>query len=165
MDILAHFLWTFALFFKRKERWLAGFFGVMPDIVSFGPHLVLSIIVGNSMFGRPDLANIPVSVFMLYNLTHSLVIFALAVLTVYLITKKIHWFMFGWGLHVLIDIPTHTKEFFPTPFLYPFSQPFIDGIRWSNPVFMAVNYSLLAIVYAWLVYNLVKNKTLNKEES
>ena len=158
MDTFAHFLWTFALFFKRKDRWLAGLFGVLPDFISFGPHLVLSFIAGSVMFGRPELSNIPVSVFLLYNLTHSLVIFALAVLIVYLLTKKIHWFMFGWGLHILIDIPTHTKEFFPTPFLYPFPQLFINGIRWSDPTFMIVNYSLLVIVYSYLFYDKYKKK-------
>ncbi|MBI2107124.1 hypothetical protein HYT57_04005 [Candidatus Woesearchaeota archaeon] len=163
MDTLAHFLWTFALFFKRKERWLAGLFGVLPDLVSFGPHLILSFIAGNAMFGRSELTNIPVSVFMLYNLTHSIIIFVLAVLIVYLLTKKIHWFMFGWGLHILIDIPSHTTDFFPTPFLYPFPQFYVNGIQWNNPVFMIVNYSLLVIVYAWLMYGLVINRKLSKE--
>jgi len=37
MDVLAHFFWAFAIFFRRKkERWLAGLFGVMPDLLSFG---------------------------------------------------------------------------------------------------------------------------------
>ena len=158
MDILAHFLWTFALFFKRKDRWLAGLFGILPDFISFGPHFILSFIAGNVLFGRPELSNIPGSVFLLYNLTHSLVIFSLVVLVVYLLTKKIHWFMFGWGLHVIIDIPSHTKDFFPTPFLYPLPQPYVNGIHWSNPTFMSINYSLLAIVYAWLIYGTLKDK-------
>lgn len=165
MDIFAHFLWAFALFFKSKDKWKAGLFGILPDVISFGPHLILSFIAGTAIFGRPEISSIPGSVFILYNLTHSLVIFALVVLVVYLLTKKIHWFMAGWGLHILIDIPTHTKEFFPTPFLYPFPQPFIDGIRWSNPVFMKINYGLLVIVYAWLVYDLIRNKNLKKAGS
>lgn len=158
MDIFAHFLWAFALFFKRKDRWLAGLFGVLPDLVSFGPHFILSFITGTIMFGRPELSNIPGSVFILYNLTHSLVIFTLAVLIIYFITKKIHWFMAGWGLHILIDIPTHTKDFFPTPFLYPLFQPLINGIRWSDPTFMQINYGLLVIVYGFLIYWALKNK-------
>ncbi|MBI4158706.1 hypothetical protein HY500_00425 [Candidatus Woesearchaeota archaeon] len=158
MDILAHFLWTFAIFFKRKERWMASLFGILPDLISFGPHFILSFIAGNAIFGRPEVSSIPGLVFLLYNLTHSLVIFALIVLVVYLLTKKIHWFMFGWGLHVLIDIPTHTTDFFPTPFLYPFPQFYVNGIQWSNPNFMIINYGLLAVVYAWLIYWNLKNK-------
>ncbi len=158
MDIFAHFLWTFALFFKRKDRWLAGLFGILPDVASFGPHFILSFVAGTTIFGRPELSTIPGSVFILYNLTHSLVVFALAVLIIYFITKKIYWFITGWGLHVLIDIPTHTKDFFPTPFLYPFPQPFINGIRWSDSTFMKINYGLLVIVYGILIYWVLKNE-------
>jgi len=152
MDIIAHFLWAFAIFFRRKkERWGAGLFGVMPDVVSFGPHLVLSLIAGTFSFGKPNLAAIPSSVFFFYNLTHSLIVFLLVFFIAYFFRKRIYWPLLGWGLHILIDIPSHSKDFFPTPFLWPLSDLSINGVSWGNPIFMIVNYSGLAIVYGWFI--------------
>lgn len=152
MDILAHFLWTFAIFFRiKKERWRAGFFGVMPDMLSFGPHLVLSLIAGSLAFGKPNIASIPDSVFFLYDLTHSLVIFIFVMVIIYFVFRRVYWFMLGWGLHILIDIPTHSKEFFATPFLWPVSDFRVDGISWGAPWFMIVNYAALVIVYWYLL--------------
>ena len=158
MDIIAHFLWTFAIFFKNKKRLVAGFFGVMPDIVSFGPHLVLSLIVSGFVFGKPDAASIPGSVHFLYSLTHSLIIFIFVMLLSYVIAKKVYWVMFGWGLHILIDIPSHSKDFFPTPFLWPISYYTVSGVSWGNRWFMIINYGLLAIVYSYLLLSLLKTK-------
>jgi len=155
MDIFAHALWTYAIFHKQKYKWWGAFFGILPDILSFGPFFVYyHLILGNNF--KNDLIND--SVFVMYNITHSLVIFTIFVITVYYITRKIPWLMFGWGMHILIDIPTHTKDFFPTPFLWPLFSLKINGISWGEPWFMIINYSLLIIVYSWIIYKKYKIK-------
>jgi hypothetical protein len=83
-----------------------------------------------------------------YNYTHSLIFF-LVVLAIVLIARKgkVYWPMFGWLLHILIDIPTH-RGFYETPFLFPLSGfRFTHGISWGHPVFMIINYSALILVY------------------
>jgi hypothetical protein len=56
-------------------------------------------------------------------------------------------------LHILCDIPTHTTSYFPTPFLWPFSTPFVNGIPWSTPWFMAANYTSLFLFYCCLYFS------------
>jgi hypothetical protein len=160
MDIFAHTLWTNAVFYpkyqnRRKQRYIAAMFGVIPDLVGFTPAFFYMLFSENG-FNR-SLFNSSVWVFKFaseaYNYTHSLVIFGAVALLVMLIRKgKFYWPMFGWALHILIDIPTH-KGFYETPFLFPISDyRFSHGISWGNSSFMMLNYSALIVVYLliWL---------------
>ncbi len=146
MDIFAHFFWTYALFHKTKKPWLAALFGIVPDLLSFGMLFVINIFTGK-FFGRPELSSVPSFVTKSYNFTHSLIIFSIILLIIYLITKKVYIFLLGWPLHILLDIPSHTNKFFPTPFLFPISGYTFSGVSWANPIFMIINYSLLIIIY------------------
>src|SRR3989344_6280017 len=153
MDIFSHFLWTYAVFFKfKKYRLLTAIFGILPDILSFGPFFIYGLITRNFTSGKPELSSIPDYVFTAYNFTHSLVIFLIIVGILYYITRQIPIYTGGWLLHILIDIPSHSREFFPSPFLYPISSFNVNGISWGNPKFLIVNYSLLLIVYLYLGY-------------
>lgn len=58
------------------------------------------------------------------------------------------WPMGAWGLHILMDIPTHSSSFFPTPFLWPVSDFTVNGIPWSAPYIFFPNVVGLLIVYA-----------------
>ena len=156
MDVFAHFLWVNALFYKRKKAWLAGLFAVLPDVVSFGPFIFLYFFIDGVRFGKPDY--IPEFMQTLYNISHSLVIFTLIFFGIYFLTKKVYWYMFGWFLHILIDIPTHARDFFPTHFLYPLSDVTFDGYSWGNKEFMIVNWVLLALVYLMLLIKVRRNK-------
>lgn len=175
MDVFAHTLWTNAVFhFKyhnnRKMRYLAAFFGVAPDLVGFTPVFIYLVLSGKIFFGE-RFAYMADSNWtyrfaeQAYNYTHSLVVFSFCFLLVllignlYLRVKRgplfrgwFFWPMLGWALHILIDIPTH-PHFYSTPLLFPISS-FENhrGIPWSDPMFMVVNYSLLAIVYIGLFY-------------
>lgn len=148
MDILAHVLWTNVVFIKRsrRERWLAILFALLPDFVSFGPHFVNSVV--NGSFGhRPDLERIDSFVIQSYNLTHSLVIALGAVVVITALLRRFHPLLLAWPLHVVIDIFSHSRAFFPTPFLFPFSDFTVNAISWGNPTFLKINYLLLALSY------------------
>ncbi len=180
MDTFAHALWAiaaaqftnFRLNSKKKLKnskkklslLLSGFFGVAPDIFSFGIWFVFMIfnaLLGNG-FSREfhDSWNGSSSAVVLvrdivgnmYNLTHSLFVFIIIFGLVYLWKKRFVWEMLGWPLHILIDIPTHSFQFYPTPFLWPISNWKFDGINWGQQWFMILNYSLLAIAYLAITY-------------
>jgi hypothetical protein len=51
-----------------------------------------------------------------------------------------------------MDIPTHTSDFFPTHFLYPLSNVHVNGMSWGSPWFMLLNYSVLLIIYGFLIF-------------
>jgi len=170
MDIIAHGLWTTAAArvanrSKKIEKpikigW-ATFWGVFPDLFAFVPlfsFLIVEAVLGNvnlSHFPGPDSLE-PAqgdTLFLfkltgvLYSMSHSLIIFGLVVALIYLILKKFPLEMLGWLLHIVIDIPTHSYAFYPTPFLWPLSDIKLDGLSWATSWFMALNYSALAVVY------------------
>jgi membrane-bound metal-dependent hydrolase YbcI (DUF457 family) len=173
MDIFAHTLWTNIVFYKklqneRKQRLFAVLFGILPDLISFSPVFLYAFFTRIEFF---DLVGSKVWVVRYasesYNYTHSVIIFSLACIIVALFrryTLKIHdreklmyWPMFGWALHIFIDIFTH-KGFYETPFLFPLSGfKFSYGISWGHPVFMIINYSILAGVYLFWFLVIRKN--------
>lgn len=158
MDIFAHVLWTNVAFkkkyrFDRKQRYIAALFGVLPDLVAFTPIFVYALFSGRKLgpAGFEGSGWIYQWAPHVYQYSHSLVIFALAVIIVTTIRRgKIYWPMFGWMLHILIDIPSH-KGFYETPFLFPLSNyHFHHGLSWADPTYMIVNYSALAVVYLFI---------------
>jgi hypothetical protein len=174
MDILAHTLWNTvgakqlnkSLAEKRKPKISilgSAFWSIFPDLFAFSIPFFLSvysIVFGGKSLGSLthhttiqaggatfDLASY------LYQYSHSLIIFLFVFLVVWLIFKRPRLAMLGWALHILIDIPSHSLQFFPTPFLFPFSNyRFPYGLHWSSPTFMIVNYSLLLIIYAYYLF-------------
>ena len=151
MDTLAHGLWSYAIFHNKKYVLMATLFGVLPDILSFGILFFINIISGNFQRGPPSLSSLPKWLFAAYNMTHSLIVFMAVFLAVFLITKHWYWPMLAWAIHILIDIPTHSTRFFPTPFLWPLSSYVFNGISWATPWFMLLNYISLLVVFV-LIY-------------
>ena len=152
MDIFAHVLWSFAIFSKRSDVWWAVLFGLLPDLLSFGILFFMNLFTGNLQRGPPALSTLPKWLFTAYTLTHSLVLFAAVFLLVFLITKSWYWPLAAWVIHILIDIPTHSAKFFPTPFLGPISNYNFNGISWSTPWFMIINYISLSIVFVLMYF-------------
>lgn len=175
MDVFSHGLWAGAatkalnLKLKKKNKKLLSFrraviWGMLPDVFSFAPVFFWlfyqSFTKGLSPASYPEAvpdANEPMAlrdglpIFRLtayfYNFSHSLIIFFLAFALVYLIFRRPAFEMGGWLLHVLIDIPTHSYRFYPTPFLWPVSGWKFNGFSWGQPWFIVLNYALLATVY------------------
>lgn len=156
MDIVSHGLYG-GVAFGRKNRtnfWLSFFFGIAPDLFSFGFYTTGTWI---GLFDHPDWSSgrhpdpsqIPQFVATFYDYTHSLVIFALVFGLVWIFRRKPWWIMAGWGLHILVDIPTHSSAFFPTPFLFPLSDFYIDGHPWSSPEIFIPNVILIIGLYTW----------------
>src|SRR5262245_17903716 len=114
MDVLAHGLWGGAVFGRRTRwQWRAAFLlGAAPDLIAFGPFFL-------SVRGNLDWRVFPPYVHETYNVTHSLVIWALLAGTIWYFRKAFPWLLGAWGLHILFDIPFHEISFFPTPYLWP----------------------------------------------
>lgn len=151
MDVASHGLWGGVLFGRknRKDFWLAFIFGIAPDMLSFGIFFVQRIFLHGFEFrpGPPALNTIPSYVGSMYNLTHSLIVFGAIFLIVLALRKKILWPMFAWGFHVVLDIFTHSEQFFPTPFLWPVFDYTFDGISWGHPAIWYTNLGLLIVFY------------------
>jgi len=156
MDIVSHGLYG-GVAFGRKNRtsfWLSFFFGIAPDLFSFG---LFTIGTWVGLFEHPDWSSgrhpdpsaIPTFVHMLYDTTHSFVIFAFVFGLIWFLRKKPLYELLAWPLHILVDIPTHSAAFFPTPFLWPLSDYTVDGYPWSRPEIFIPNVLLILFLYAW----------------
>lgn len=153
MDIFAHALWTYAIYSKTPYALLAVIFGVFPDLVSFSLFFVKTLLKGNLNFKKPKVSSVPKYIFTIYDITHSLVIFFITTIIVGLLIKSIPWFMGGWLIHIVLDIPTHKTDFFPTPFLWPVSNyKFKRGTTWDSKKFLIINYTLILLVYIYIIF-------------
>src|SRR3989338_10616571 len=164
MDVLAHGLWTYAAFSKRKDAVKGVLFGIMPDIMPFGSFLLMSMLTNNISNWNAHIGRVPQWVIYSYNLTHSLFIFIFSFILLRLIIKKWYVPMAGWAFHIALDIPTHTGESIATPFLWPVSEYRFNGISWSEPVFMMVNYTALITVFVYIFYSASKTKKKYSEK-
>jgi len=164
MDIFSHGLWGAIALGRcsRKRFWMAFLFGVAPDLFSFGLVFANGLWLHGLEFFRgighpPDPSLIPAYVYHLYNLTHSLVVFGFAFGLVWLLRGKPLLEMGAWGLHLGMDIFTHSDAFFPTPFLWPLSDVTFDGLPWTDPRIFVPNVLLLALLYAWFFFKRKKS--------
>jgi hypothetical protein len=175
MDIFAHGLWTGAAYkiANKKSRayrqagkkqlnikW-AVFWGVAPDLFAFTiPFLWLfwQLASGGmnlSDWPRPQAGEPPTTdrypIFRLaeslYQISHSVVIFTFIFALVWVVWRRPRLELGGWLLHILIDIPTHTYKFYPTPVFWPVFGWRFDGISWGTPWFMVMNYALIILAY------------------
>jgi len=160
MDVLAHGLWSNIALYKKyptdsKKRWIAVAFGVLPDIIPFAPSTIYLFLHG-FRFNIQEALYSQSWIYMwareAYNFTHSLVIFAAVTILVMILRKgRIYWPMLAWGLHILMDMPTH-PDFYRTPFLFPLSSyklPAGFGMSWAHAAIMIPQYVFFAGWYLW----------------
>ncbi len=181
MDLISHTLWTAALAkgtnFKTKKNlsWIqATFFGIFPDLIAFTPlyfFIIINLLVGKYQFPLTFPDKLEPAIYdnffifdittLIYNLSHSLLVFSLAAIFISIYKRRIYWEIAGWLFHILVDIPTHSASLYPTPFLFPLSDWRHDGIAWENPYLLAVNYLLLVFIYYWFKAILLRYKSTN----
>jgi hypothetical protein len=149
LDTLSHTLWGCGLFGFRGRPGTALLFGALPDLASFGPWLVFRVLSGRFEPGRPDPALIPGFVHGAYDVTHSLLVAGLAVAVAYRLHRGVAFAMLAWPVHILVDIPTHSRAFFPTPFLWPASDFTVDGIPWGTPWIWLPNLAGITALLGW----------------
>jgi len=162
MDIVSHGLWGGIAFGRKnpKNYLIAFLIGVSPDIFSFGFFWIarwLGLAEEISFSGgHPDQSLIPQYVHILYGITHSLIIFFIVFFLIWFLLKKPYWLLGAWFIHILIDIPTHSFDFFPTPFLWPVSNYMVNGISWGNPIIFFPDVIILILLYTIFFWKKIK---------
>lgn len=158
---------------KPLNMKLAIFWGIFPDLFAFVVPIFLMAIellsgkISFSDLPGPEKIEPPQQNFnsiiqlvsFLYSMSHSVIIFSSVtiILTTILFLKRkipaaaieqiLPLEMGGWLLHILIDIPTHSTQFYSTPFLWPISNIKFNGISWGTPWFLVLNYLVMITVY------------------
>jgi hypothetical protein len=170
MDILAHGLWAAAggEVLRRRGRMtkqgLAAcvLLGVAPDLLQYLPVLA-GVLVGQVSaadvlaYALADPGREPplrdwVNHFAhhLHCIMHSAVIAGAVTLLSVWWRPAFVYPLLGWWLHIGTDVPTHSAEYYAVPVLYPFTYRGFDGIAWTSPAFMVMNYVAIVVVAGWL---------------
>ncbi len=171
MDIFAHGLWAGAAYKainkktkKTLNTKLAVFWGIFPDLFSFTlvfawlfgnlivSHFIFSDLPQHEKIGLTQQDALPILrlTSMLYNISHSAIVFLVIFGVIFLVLRRLVWELGGWFLHILIDIPTHSYQFYPTPFLWPLSKWKFNGFSWGTLWFLIPNYTAIIVVYLLL---------------
>ena len=150
MDTLSHALYGKGLFGYKKYRWTSFLFGMLPDLFSFGIYFIY-ILIKNFSFGRSSIEELPFWVYDLYDVSHSMITALICIIIIYNVNKDLAWPMLAWPIHIIVDFFTHSIEFFPTPIFWPLSNFKFDGIPWSNPYVLVINFILIFLLffYRW----------------
>ncbi len=169
MDIVAHGLWAGAAVValaprRRPTRGVLGAtvaLGVLPDLVHMLPVVAWAIATRDASSAwqyaiatpghgpaMPDLVQLLAH--HLHCLLHSAVVAALVTVVVAWRWQRFWWPLLGWWLHIVIDVFTHSADFYPSPVFYPLTYWGFDGVAWNQPVFQLANYLALAGACGWL---------------
>lgn len=171
MDILAHTLWAgagMALWSRQRpiaRATIAATMGLaaLPDILHLLP------ITAWALFGDGTWAVVrayaiavpspqpmlPLIVELLSHhlhcVMHSALVAGVVTLIAWGVLRALWLPLLGWWSHIVIDVFTHSVDYYPTPVLYPITERGFDGLAWTTPWFMVLNYATLAALGAWLV--------------
>lgn len=172
MDVASHALWGVALFRRRVKWWAAGAAGALPDLISFLPARIQELTQGklNVLHEVRPLADYPSLTMPLYNFSHSVAGLACVGLLTWAALQRSErlarqlaapgapatssgaltaWLLGPWALHLALDAPLHSVDFFPTPLLWPFSERVVAGIPWAQPGVWIPNLVLLGLALFW----------------
>lgn len=169
MELIGHFLWTnlFSNYFLKKYKKEVNnketiFWGIFPDLISFGPLFFILVLNYFKVFNFNYYFSFNLISF-LYNFSHSFIFYFLCFFVIFFIKKKFYLESLGWFFHIFIDIFTHSKNFYPTKFLWPLSDFGFNGISWRNIYFLVFNYFVLLVVYGLIYIKKGQNKKIFKD--
>ena len=171
MDILAHALWAGAGVALARRRWPVSprtvmatvVLATLPDLFHLLPIAVWWAFGDGSLEALRAYAvalpgqepALPPRVDLwshhLHCVAHSAIIAGAVTLLAYALRRSLWIPLLGWWSHIVIDVFTHSADFYPSPVLYPFTQRGFDGLAWNTPWFMLANYTALVAVGLWLL--------------
>lgn len=171
MDIVAHTLWAAAgaAVMHRRQALAHGTMAAalalaaLPDVVHLLPIAAWWALGDGSFAALRGFALavpgqqpwLPPLVLLLSHhlhcVMHSAPIAALVTALVWVVRRTAWLPLLGWWSHIVIDVFTHSADYYAVPVLYPFTERGFDGIAWTTPWFVMLNYAALAAVGAWLL--------------
>ena len=165
MDVIAHMLWAGAgVALLRRRRAVAPgavaaalALAAAPDLVQLLPLLGWWLLGSGSFdavrafaFALPGQEPaLPPWVAMLAHhlhcIAHSAVVAVAVTVALWWLRGGLWLPLLGWWSHIVIDVFTHSADFYASPVLYPFTQRGFDGVAWNQPWFQLLNYLALAV--------------------
>jgi hypothetical protein len=172
VDIVAHALWAGIGVTLARRRWritrrtavITVGLAALPDVMHLVP-IIAWWLLGDGTFATikayaiavpgaeptlPPLVNLLSH--HLHCVMHSAIV-AGAVTLLSWATLRFVWIpLLGWWSHIVIDVFTHSADYYEVPVLYPITERGLDGLAWNTPWFMVLNYAALAAMVLWLLH-------------
>jgi len=167
MDVVAHGLWAAVMCRWRGRRqpiarstttWTIGL-AIAPDLLQLTPIVTAALITSQGWSAmqtyfhalpsyQPILPpQVELFVHHLHCTMHSALVAAVVALLSWMFLRRLWLPLLGWWMHIVIDVFTHSANFYPSPVLYPATQQGFDGWAWNDPWQLALNYGLIAIFW------------------
>ena len=171
MDILAHSLWAGAgvALLRRRRPMAARTVALTMALAALPDLLHLLPIVGWWLFGGGSVAvlqayaiampgqepALPPLVGLwshhLHCIAHSAIVAGVVTLLLWAVRRSLWVPLLGWLSHIVIDVFTHSADYYAVPVLYPITERGFDGLAWNTPWFLALNYAALCTAGLWLL--------------
>lgn len=168
MDIVAHGLWAALLCrwqgrerpMRRTTTALTVGMAMAPDLVQLTPIVISALVLPEGwtalqayFHALPHYLPVlpPLVEALMHHLhctMHSALVATAVTWLVWWRLQRLWWPLLGWWMHIVIDVFTHSADFYPSPVLYPITQQGFDGWAWNDPWLLMVNY--IFILLLWL---------------
>lgn len=167
MDVVAHGLWAAVMcrwcgrnqpIARSTTTWTIGL-AVAPDLVQLTPIVTAALITPQGWTAmkayfsalpgyQPVLPPmVELIAHHLHCTMHSALVAAVVTLLSWILLRRFWLPLLGLWMHIVIDVFTHSADFYPSPVLYPITQRGFDGWAWNDPWQLALNYGLIAIFW------------------
>ena len=145
MDPLTHVLLTRKLISKRPRVLLAS---VGPDASFYLTFPLWVMVQGEAVraLQTNEWPSPPRWMEMLHHAFHSIPVALVGAFVIRILTGQ--WprqELTAWSLHIVVDIPTHSRRLWGPRFLWPLSNVAVDGVSWAEVVSRVVAISLRAL--------------------
>jgi len=126
-------------------------FSLMPDLVSVGLAFTQMILRGHD----PSWQSIPPHVFIIYYLSHSLVIAGLFVVLLGALYRPLILPALAWPVHIGLDVLLHGEGRWQVPLFFPFWDWRFQGVNWWQHREVVLTYmGILPLL--WLAIHLYR---------
>ena len=170
MDIVAHGLWAGIGVTLAGRRWPIArrtavatvAMAVAPDLAQLLPLLGVALFANGGFAALTsyvtalpgfDPALPPTVALLTHHLhctLHSAVVAMAVTLLAWAATKSLWIPLLGWWSHIVIDVFTHSADYYAVPVLYPITERGFDGLAWNTPWMLAMNYAALGAAIWWV---------------
>ena len=132
MDLITHALLSRILVGREAAIIAAGVAPDLPFYLTYPPWVIARGEAAQSLVSG-DWPDAPPWMEALHYAAHSVPVALLGSVLVRALTR--HWprrELAAWLLHIVVDVPTHSRQFWGPQFLWPLSDYAVDGVPWAE---------------------------------
>ena len=141
MDPLTHLLITRKVIGPDSKVVLAGLAADAPFYLTYPIWLIQQgqIVIA---FRKNEWPEAPKWMHTAHNIFHSLPVLLAVTVAIRLVRGRWSREALAWGLHIAVDIPTHSRQQWAPQFLWPLSDITVDGVSWTEAILSIVKWLL-----------------------